>query len=254
MNPRLLLEELTREEARSTAEKTLVVFPVGAIEQHGPHLPVGTDYFTVEHLARAAAAQIAGEIPVLVTPTMPFGSSHHHLPFGGTMSLGTDTYYRVLYDLVESLIISGFRNIFLLNGHGGNHELVQLAARDLALKHPSRLATASYWTLAWDALVREEAHLRGRLPGHAGAFETSQIMALRPELVREPRPHRTGTVGSEARGFHGPYRVEKHGSWQDIDGYSDSPDQADADHGRAYLAATIRCVANTLLEFYRGSS
>ena len=254
MNPRLLLEELTRQEARSTAEKTLVVFPVGAIEQHGPHLPVGTDYFTVEHLARAAAAQIAGEIPVLVTPTMPFGSSHHHLPFGGTMSLGTDTYYRVLYDLVESLITSGFRNIFLLNGHGGNHELVQLAARDLALKYPSRLATASYWTLAWDALVREEAHLRGRLPGHAGAFETSQIMALRPELVREPRPHRTGILGSDPRGFHGPYRVEKHGSWQDIDGYSDSPDQADADHGRAYLAATIRCVANTLLEFYRGSS
>jgi creatinine amidohydrolase len=119
MNSRLLLEELTREEARSNAERTLVIFPVGAIEQHGPHLPVGTDYFTVEHLARAAAAQIAGEIPVLVTPTMPFGSSHHHLPFGGTMSLSTDTYYRVLYDLVESLIISGFRNIFLLNGHGG---------------------------------------------------------------------------------------------------------------------------------------
>jgi creatinine amidohydrolase len=253
VNPRLLLEELNRQEAQSVAEKTLVIFPVGAIEQHGPHLPVGTDYFTVEHLARAAAAQIAAEIPVLVAPTMPFGSSHHHLPFGGTMSLSTDTYYRVVYDLVESLLIGGFRTIFLLNGHGGNHELIQLVARDLALKHPSRLAAASYWTLAWDALVQEEAHLRGRLPGHAGAFETSQVMALRPELVHEPRPHRAGTTSSNPRGFHAPYRVERHGSWQDIDGYSDSPDRADAGHGRAYLAATVRSVANALLEFYRAS-
>jgi creatinine amidohydrolase len=79
------------------------------------------------------------------------------------------------------------------------------------------------------------------------------MMALRPELVREPRPHRLGTTVSEARGFHGPYRVEKHGSWQNIDGYSDSPDRADADHGRAYLAATVRSVANALLEFYRAS-
>src|SRR5262249_26449223 len=152
MNLRLLLEELNREEARSVANETLVVFPVGALEQHGPHLPVGTDYFTVQHLARAAAAEIAGEFPVVVTPTLPFGSSHHHLPFGGTMSLSTDTYFRILYDLVESLIIGGFRSIFILNGHGGNHEVIQLVVRDLALKHPSRLGAASYWTVAWDAL------------------------------------------------------------------------------------------------------
>src|SRR2546422_5922064 len=121
---------------------------------------------------------------------MPFGSSHHHLPFGGTMSLSTETYYRVLYELAESLVIGGFRRIFILNGHGGNSELIQLVARDLALKHPAHLAAASYWSVAWDALVEEQAHVLGRLPGHAGAFETSQMMALRPDLVRESRPHR----------------------------------------------------------------
>jgi creatinine amidohydrolase len=141
----LQFNELSREELRVAAPETLVVFPVGATEQHGPHLPVATDHLTVEHIAREAARQAAASIPVVVAPTLPFGSSHHHLPFGGTMSLGTESYYRTVYDLCESFIIGGFRRIFILNGHGGNSELVQLVARDLALKHPVQMAAASYW-------------------------------------------------------------------------------------------------------------
>src|SRR5262249_41520040 len=156
----------------------LLVLPVGAIEQHGPHLPVAVDTYAVTHIARAAAEQAAGQIPILVAPTLPFGSSHHHLPFGGTLSLGTETYYRVLIDLAESLIAGGFRRIFFLNGHGGNNELIQLAARDLALRHPAHLAAASYWTIAWQALVAERANDSAGLPGHAGTFETSLMLAL----------------------------------------------------------------------------
>ncbi len=247
---KILLQELTREEARSLAPQALVVLPVGALEQHGPHLPVGTDFLTIEHLARAAAAEAATKIPVLVAPTLPFGSSHHHLPFGGTMSLSTDTYYRVLYDLTESLITGGFRTIFILNGHGGNSELIQLVARDLALKYPSHLAAASYWTIAWDALVEQQAHVPGHLPGHAGAFETSQVMALRPDLVQEPLPRRAEATGSDPRSFYEPYRTEKYGSWQSIDGYSDSPDRADASRGKVYLEAVVQSVAKALVEFY----
>lgn len=252
MISRLLLQELTREEARACAPKSLLVFPVGAIEQHGPHMAVGTDTLIVDYIARAAATEASKEIPVLVAPTLPFGSSHHHLPFGGTMSLSTDTYYRVVNDLAESLITGGFRRIFILNGHGGNHELIQLVARDLALKYPARLAAASYWILAWDALIEEKAHLPGSLAGHAGAFETSEMMALRPDLVREPRPHRVDVEGCDPRNFHQPYRVESHGSWQSIDGYTDSPDRADAARGKAYLAAVVSSVAKSLVEFFRG--
>jgi creatinine amidohydrolase len=252
MSSRLLLQELTREEARDVAPETLLILPVGAIEQHGPHLPVGTDFLTIEYVARAAATDAAKELPVLVAPTLPFGSSHHHLPFGGTISLSTDTYYRVLYDLVESLIISGFRSIFILNGHGGNNELIQLVVRDLALKHPVRLAAAAYWTVGWEALIEEKAHLPGRLPGHAGAFETSQMMALRPDLVREPRPQRVEAAGSDPRGSSGPYRSERHGFWQSIDGYTDSPARGDAARGHAYLAAVVRSAARAMVEFYTG--
>jgi creatinine amidohydrolase len=251
---RLLLQELTREEARQIAPSALVVFPTGATEQHGPHLPVGTDHFAVERIAREAAGLVAAEIPVVVAPTLPFGSSHHHLPFGGTMSLGTETYYRVLVDLAESLIADGFRRIFIVNGHGGNDELVQLAARDLALRHPASLAAASYWNIAWDALVGERAHAGGGLPGHAGAFESSLVLALRPELVHEPRPSRDDAPGADPRGFSRPYRAEHHGSWQRMDGFTDSPARATAERGRAYLAAAARAVADALREFYAAAA
>ncbi|MGQ0551342.1 MAG: creatininase family protein [Armatimonadota bacterium] len=251
MSTRLLLQELTREEARTAAPEALAVFPVGATEQHGPHLPVYTDSFTVEHIARAAAAEAATQIPVLVTPTMPFGSSHHHLPFGGTMSLDTETYFRVIYDLAESLITGGFRRIFILNGHGGNHELIQLVARDLALHHPANVAAASYWTVAWDALIEVQAHAFGRFPGHAGVYETSHMLALRPDLVRTPLPHRDVAGGTDPRALMRPYRGEVHGFWQGINGFTDSPDRADADRGRTYLAAAAGAVAKAFVEFYQ---
>ena len=248
----LLFEEHTREQLRALAPEALIVLPVGAVEQHGPHLPVGTDRFTVEHIALAAADAASAHIPVLVAPTLPFGSSQHHLPFGGTLSLGTETYYRLLSDLCESLATCGFRRIFILNGHGGNNELIQLVARDLALKHPAHLAAAAYWTIGWDALVAENAHLAAGLPGHAGTFECSLILALRPELVREPRPHRDDPAGSDARGY-APYRGELHGWWQSINGFTDSPDLAERRLGERYMAAIVREVAAALRDFDRAT-
>lgn len=245
----LLLQEMTREESRAGAGEALLVWPVGAVEQHGPHLPVGTDYLTVEHLAREAAGIAADQISVVVAPTLPFGSSHHHIPFGGTMSLSTEGYYRIVTELAESLIQGGYRKIFIVNGHGGNNELLQLVARDLALKHPVSVAAASYWTVAWDALVGIDAHKQSRLPGHAGRFETSIMMALRPELVREPLPHREHVPDSNPKSFYRPYRAEHHGSWQAIDGYSDSPDLASPDQGERYLATVIESLAAAMIEF-----
>src|SRR6266851_6140344 len=153
-----LFAEMNREQLRAAAGDSLAVLPIGAIEQHGPHLPTGTDYFSVEALSREAAARVSGEIPLIVTPALPFGSSHHHFIFGATLSLSTETYYRVLCELIESLITAGFKRIFLVNGHGGNHELAQLAARDMALRHPVSVAAGSYWNIAWRELIAVEAH------------------------------------------------------------------------------------------------
>ncbi len=243
----LLMSHLAREEVRELAPRCLLVLPIGATEQHGPHLPLGTDAMLVEHVARAAAERARERVPALVAPTLPFGSSHHHLPFGGTLSLSTETCYRALREVLESAISSGFGTIFVLNGHGGNEELMTLAARDLALAHHAAIAAASYWTVARQRLAEARAHNAYGLPGHAGEFETSLVLALRPELVREPRPDREGRAGVSAM----PYRVEASGFWQGIDGYTDSPARATAESGRAYVEAIVEAVAEAFVGFYR---
>jgi creatinine amidohydrolase len=246
-----LFHELTRAELADQAGEALVVVPVGAVEQHGPDLPVGTDLFIVEHLADRAAELIANDVPVVLTPAQPFGSSHHHLPFGGTMSLSSSSFLGAVEDLVRSLVESGFRTIFLLNSHGGNDELLQVVARDVSLQCDADVGAASYWTIAWEALVGLGADQGGELPGHAGAFEASLMLLIRPELVGQAqRDVRGGDQRFPARER---YRLELHGSWQSIDGYTDEPRNADAERGRAWLEATLEAVAAAMLDFYRSS-
>jgi len=245
-----LFAELNREQIGAAAPDALAVLPLGATEQHGPHLPTGTDYFAIESIAQEAAALVPAEIPLIVAPALPFGSSDHHFVFGGTLSLSTETYYRVLRELVESLVTDGFTRIFLLNGHGGNHELAQLAARDVALKHPVRVAAGSYWTIAWEALVAADAHHTDsnpgrRLPGHAGDFETSLVLSLRPDLVAAERPHRDCVPASNP-----PWRYERHGFWREIDGFTDSPDHATADKGNQFRRIVAQAVADAFTRFY----
>jgi creatinine amidohydrolase len=246
-------EELSRVALRRAAGDALFVWPVGATEQHGPHLPVGTDAFHADRVTRDAAAIAARDIPVVVVPTLPFGSSPHHLPFGGTMSITTETYYRVLFELAESLVIGGVRRVFIVNGHGGNHELVQLVARDLVLRHAVDVAAGSWWAMAWDALVEGGAHEVGRLPGHSGAFETSLVMAMRPELVDASLPHRDDPGSTDPRRFGGLHRAEIHGFWQDIDGYTDSPDLGSPDLGQRYLGLAAQAVADQLVAFWKST-
>lgn len=245
--PSLQLHELNRVQLASLAPTALVLVPVGATEQHGPHLPVGTDFLVVEHVARAAAAEAAREVPLLVAPTLPYGSSHHHLPFGGTLSLSTETFFGAVFDLVVSLVRDGFRRVFLLNGHGGNDDLLRLVARDVSLQHAVDVAAASYWTIARKELVEAGAPGRGQLPGHAGFFETSLLLALRPDLVAAGRPERAPAERDRQR----PYSLEQHGAWQEIDGYTDSPAAADPSSGQRYLELIVRSVAAALVEFYR---
>jgi creatinine amidohydrolase len=249
----LLFDELTRTALRQLAADALFVWPVGATEQHGPHLPVGTDAFHVERVTQDATAIAARDIPVVLVPLLPFGSSPHHLPFGGTMSLATETYYRVVLELAESLVTGGVRRLFIVNGHGGNHELVQLVARDLALRHDVDVAAGSWWAMAWDSLVEVGAHETGRFPGHSGAFETSLLMAMRPELVTSPLPRRDEPGSTDPRRFGGPYRAERHGFWQRIEGYTDSPALGDADRGRLYLDVAAKSVAEQLVAFWNST-
>lgn len=242
-----LLQNLTRNESRALAPDALLVLPLGATEQHGPHLPLATDLMLVEHVGRAAAELAAESAPMVVAPTLPFGSSHHHLPFGGTISLATRSYLDALADAVSSLIESGYRRVFLLNGHGGNQELALLVARDTALAQRANVAAASYWDIGRSALAALEP-TASLIPGHAGIFETSLMAAVRPELVRSAptaRDHDSDLSSSRSS-----FRSEVHGAWQVIAGYTDRPAEASAERGRAYLGAIVPAVAAAFIEFH----
>ncbi|MGH3587728.1 MAG: creatininase family protein, partial [Pseudonocardia sp.] len=94
--------ELTREQLGAVLPDALVVLPVGATEQHGPHLATGTDALVVDAVARAAVAAAGTDRDLVLAPTLPFGASDHHLPFGGTLSLRVETMTEVVLDLARS--------------------------------------------------------------------------------------------------------------------------------------------------------
>jgi creatinine amidohydrolase len=253
MNDRpLLFNELDRTALAALAPTSLVVLPVGATEQHGPHLATGTDTFAVEHISRAAAVRSADAGSIVVAPTLPFGSSDHHLAFGGTLSLSTQTYYAVIRDLLASLITDGFRKMLVVNGHGGNHELVQLAARDLALTHPVQIGALSYWQPAQGKLDGAWAGKPGHPPpGHAGEFETSVVLHLRPDLPPNNSPARTIEEIKALPPRVVGWRLERNDWWQAIDGYTDSPADATAGAGEQFVELVVDALAGVMREFLK---
>jgi creatinine amidohydrolase len=175
--------ELTWPELRGIdREKTVVVVPIAACEQHSLHLPTFTDTILVTGVAEGVEKKLSKK--VLLLPTQWFGASHHHLPFGGTLSASVGLHIDMLVELLESLLDEGHRRILVLNGHGGNIDTMQVALRELQPNYRDCLLTAaSYWDLAKDELAALAEGPR-KIMGHACEFETSMVMALRPELVK----------------------------------------------------------------------
>jgi creatinine amidohydrolase len=178
----LRLEALTHTEiADLDQDHTVVVMPAGSIEQHGPHLPLDTDTFLCSQVAWAAA-ELAHGGPVLVTPTLCFGSSEHHMSFAGTLTLSQATFGDSVRELCASAARHGFTRQLVVNGHGGNSALLAAAVQDVPM-HGSRVATVDYWTLAADVAGQIRESPPGGM-GHACEFETSLMLYLRPESVR----------------------------------------------------------------------
>jgi creatinine amidohydrolase/Fe(II)-dependent formamide hydrolase-like protein len=178
-----ILGELTWPMARQRlTEVDVALLPVGAIEQHGPHLPLDTDAFDAEYLAREVAAACSDPRP-LVLPLIPYGVSYHHEDFDGTISINPDTLSRLVYDVGMNMARQGVKKLVIVNGHGGNAPALKFAAQNI--NRDAHIFTAVETGESSDADVAAITETRGDV--HSGEIETSTALATRPHLVRMDR-------------------------------------------------------------------
>lgn len=188
-NTKLLLEEMTWPEVeRSIATGfTTVVVAAGAVEQHGPHLPLLVDAVRGDRLALEVARRLGD---ALVAPTIRVGCSEHHMGFAGTLSLRPETFAAVCADYAESLSRHGFRTVCFVPSHGGNFAPLADMLGDLREAAGPGCEVRAYTDLhgfvaVWEAAVRDIApELARRVGGHADIAESSEMLCIRPELVR----------------------------------------------------------------------
>lgn len=224
-------------------EQSLIVLPIAACEQHGPHMPTGTDTIICGAVAEAVEQRCPDR--VLLLPTLWPGASHHHLPWGATVSLELDTYTTLLCELIQPLLDDGYRRVLLLNGHGGNIDPMRVALRRLQPRYPRTLLTAtSYWSIAEQEII-DRLDGEDKILGHACEAETSLIMHLRPDLVH----------ANDVEDATDYIRDMQHGVFicQDMaqrtrNGYTGRPDLATAEKGAAMFDAIVTRVAETIGE------
>lgn len=175
-------DRLTWPELRQAArEERVIVLPVGTTEQHGPHLPLEVDTYLCRRVCEGAAELAPEEL--LLMPSLPYGFNWHHIDFPGTIGIAWDTYVRFLLDILRSVAHHGFRRALIVNGHGSNRILVEMAARQATLDHPVVCAGFSYFELARETVGQVRESPVGWL-AHADEMETSLYLYLRPEEVR----------------------------------------------------------------------
>lgn len=180
----------------------IAVIPIGAIEQHGHHLPLGTDWFQVDHVAR----RLAEKLDAFYCPAMPYGNSWEHQRFPGSLSLRPETLAAVLRDIVMCLRGHGISKIVVVNGHGANW-ILKPTIRQLNYDYPDV-------TIIWSNGVNPEDGGEPPVEIHSGLSETSRMMYLRPDLVKdEGIVNSPGIVGQEFLDYVGFDRVTKTGAW-----------------------------------------
>jgi creatinine amidohydrolase/Fe(II)-dependent formamide hydrolase-like protein/nicotinamidase-related amidase len=184
MHTRYLAQLPTTDIAEIDKATAVVVQPIGAFEQHGPHLPVITDALIAERVTAAAADRLPAGANVWILPTLTYGKSTEHLGRAGTIALSTATLLGVCQDLGDSLARSGFRKLVFVNGHGGQPSLLDVAARDI--RHATGLEVFPIMLSRFG--LPEGLHAEDEAYGiHGGQIETSLVMALAPELVHPER-------------------------------------------------------------------
>lgn len=178
----MIWEQLTWPEFDKIDRKTPVILPVAAIEQHGPHLPLATDKIIAEYFCNELNRRIPQN--VLILPAIAIGCSEHHLGYPGSLSVTHETLLQQVTDIFSTVKHHGFTNLVLFNSHGGNQAVGQLFVEKFGYRNEgTNVHLITWWKVAVEKLLEiTETEFGGT--GHAGEFETSLMMLIRPDLVR----------------------------------------------------------------------
>jgi mycofactocin system creatininase family protein len=245
-----LLGELTWPEAQQYFQQVdLALLPVGSIEQHGPHLPLDTDAFDADYLAREVAAHCSDPKP-LVLPLISYGVSYHHDDFPGTISVNNETLSQLVYEIGISAARNGIKKLVIINGHGGNGPALNFAAQ--------KINRDAHILVCVDSGETSDVDIYGMISTpndvHAGEIETSTTMAVRPHLVRKGRAAKSvPRFSSRYLNFTSKRGVSWYAYTKKISrsGVMGDPTKADAEKGKRIWDVMIEHLVN-LVEDLKG--
>ena len=257
MSTKYRYDELTWPEMREAiAQQPVVLLPFGTVEDHGPHLPINTDNVIVEAICLEAARRAAGD--VLVMPPVAYGLDEQHMDFPGTVSVDMQTLLAYVADVAISVARHGFTHVLIVNGHGSNEPIADLAARRVVLE-TGVICGAMSPNAAIDPTLAEPVYsqMRQSAPGgvaHAGEYETAMMLHLRPDLVHMDRAVREmGQLKLDY--FNWDYPEPSVLSWQDWwsrmseSGVCGDPTVATAEFGQALFERTVENFVRFVREF-----
>ncbi|MDX2246006.1 MAG: creatininase family protein [Bacteroidia bacterium] len=175
-------DQLTSPEIDALERSIPVILPIAATEQHGPHLPLATDRMIGEHFCRKIHEAIPEK--TLILPIVAIGCSEHHMEFAGSLTLSHESFSRQVEDILKSVAIHGFRNLIILNSHGGNLGIGTVITEKFGYRYPEiKITFVTWWKVAGEALFPLNESGPGGV-GHACEFETSLMLLIAPDLVK----------------------------------------------------------------------
>ncbi|MES2511663.1 MAG: creatininase family protein [Pseudomonadota bacterium] len=245
--------------AQLDLKRCIAVLPVGAVEQHGPHLPLNVDATLADGVVQATLPHLQPGLPVLFLPTQAIGFSPEHAAFAGTLTLKSETVIRLWTDIAESVAATGVKKLVLLNAHGGQVGLLDIVARDLRARLGMLVYSVNWFNLPLvgdnDERVNERFSAEEHRFGiHGGDIETSMMLALKPGQVDMDKAqdfHSTSKDRAQKFSILGDGKSAKL-AWQMQDynpqGAAGNAAAATADKGHAVLNAAGKSLAQLLLE------
>jgi creatinine amidohydrolase len=247
MHTRQFLELTQPEIAQQFKKNPLVIFPAGSVEQHGPHLPTGTDIFASVVIGEEVAKRMDG----LVLPACPFGVTPMHMPFEGTITLTPDTYMRVVRDVCVSTAKHGAKYLLIINWHEGNIPSLAIVAEALHREHGMTVLTAQACYVAAEMFGNDMGGLT-----HGGEIEAHAVLAYRPDLVHLDRIEQSSDHGHGRKWD----KLRRTRSFQPVltdirtiapTGWYGAPEHATEEKGRRMLDGIADAIAREAAEIFK---